>query len=131
VRTEASAQVLVGGVAFLFRRREDGDWEGDETVAAVRGYALTPRWLVAAEAVAREVFADALAQQPGGEAADTVTCPECGRVLCSSEIAAAPTDQRTGVRCGPEHLIHYRDGRALVVPAVGRSTWRLDPGDGL
>lgn len=122
VAIEATVIVAVGAVGFSFRRDEAGDWTGGEAVTLGRGTELDEAWLTTARSVAVECLRAAILEHGGEEApSETLQCPECGRLLCSTELPG-PAEKRNGVDCGPEHVVRFRY-RSLVFCPDGTSHW--------
>lgn len=119
--------VLVGGVTFDFWRLEDGTWTGGQAVTGIAGYELDERWLPAARGVAVEALrADVLrrgaAPNSAEQPTEVVRCPECERLLCSP-LLVRPDVRRTGVDCGPAHVVRFEDRRELVFPPNAPAEW--------
>jgi hypothetical protein len=123
-------EVAVGhAVTFAFTKLEDGAWTGGQATTLARGYELDERWLTAARGVAVEALrAEALRR---GEHVDsdempteTVRCPDCERLLCSPLLVREP--RRTGVECGPLHVVAFEDGARLLL-GPGDAEWDTSP----
>lgn len=121
VAIERSVYVSVGSVAFQFSRDDDGDFTGGAAVTVGAGTALDERWLTAARGVAVERLRAALLEAGGDESepTETIACPDCERLLCAAELAAAYAATRTKIDCGPAHVVHYADGRRLRIGPDG------------
>lgn len=123
---EANVAVWVGGVAFAFWRAEDGVWTGGQARTAGFGHMVDERWLTAARGVAVEALrADVLRRgglvPPDEQPVETIRCPECERLLCSTELVREV--RRIRVDCGPAHVVTFEDRRELVFPPNGPAQW--------
>lgn len=120
---DADLVVAVGGVAFSFWRLASGDWTGGRAMTIGRGFEIDERWLTAARGVAAEALRVAImaAGEPGEEPAATVRCEECERLLTSPELVRA--EAVAEIRCGPEHVVAFVDGRELIFGSTGPATW--------
>lgn len=119
VAVDRSVLVLVGGVTFLFWRVEDGAWTGGRAQTAERGHEIDERWITAARGVAAEALRRSILHAGGeGEVpSETIRCPECERLLCSSVLV--DFGRVVAVDCGPEHVARTANGRELVFHTDG------------
>jgi hypothetical protein len=126
VALDRSLHITIGCVGFMFER--DGeDWTGGDAVTVGRGTAIDEAWLTAARTVAVEALRKEIRSAGGAEvASDTIRCEDCGRLLCSTLLADAPT-RDAEVMCGPIHVIGLQDGRTLTFRPDGSSAWVSNP----
>ena len=126
VTLDKSLHVTIGCVGFMFER--DGeDWTGGDAVTVGRGTEIDEGWLTAARTVAVEALRREIRTAGGSEVeSDTLRCEECGKLLCSTLLANAPT-RDAEVMCGPVHLVGLQDGRTLTFRSDGSSAWVANP----
>lgn len=129
VALEQRVHVMVGGVAVEFWREAAGAWSGGRITTVARGQELDEAWLAAARSVALEALRAAVAKQEGSpeQPSEIVRCPECGRLLCSSELAQQMARARiTTILCAPVHVVHFDDRYALALRPDGSAAPIVD-----
>lgn len=128
VQLEASLIVKVGNY-FGFEFERDGeDWTNGRALTIGRGGEVDEAWLTAARTVAVEALRKELAKAggPAFAAADTIQCEECGKLLCSTELADTP--RWDSVICGPAHVVFFPNSEnVLVFRPDGTAIWTMEP----
>lgn len=128
VEVHPRVYVVLNGLVFTFWRVGDS-WTGGSAITSGRGQPLDEAWIVAARSVAVALLQKELLKHGGTDLpVINVRCPECQRLLSSSELANG--DRIVGVDCGPSHIVAVADGRALVFHPDGSTRWSLI-GEGL